>query len=471
MMSQLVRFFLRRIRCIRLFLLLLVVCGVQFVNAFDRYIQLTGSNGKVIDAEVLDVPSTGVLQLRTREGKLIKVKVCNISTPSNEELANYIGGIGFSRFRGINGYKKDWKRARNLLRCAYEMGDPNSSYVYGLIESEYGSKTTAFYAFRDAVKLGHRDAKNALGECFYYGDGCRKDYGKALKWFIAAAGEGNAWACFNAAQILIKAGKDSLFVEYLVRGAVRFAEQGNRDGLALSAQLAEDSNYPQLAARILAMEVKDPTLPRESGGGISTGTAWFFSPTELVTCHHVIANGARMTLRIPGEKTEVPLEVVAISPEYDLAILRVKSSSTFKTEAVLPISTKKPRLGESIFVLGYPLTYFQGQNIKYTDGTISALSGYEDTDTRIQHSAPTQPGNSGGPLLNKKGEVVGVVDSGLDKTLASNVNYAVKTPLLVQLLKQHNLAFQDKTTLKDDEEVIAFCQKAVYLIVAYPAED
>ncbi|KMP12049.1 hypothetical protein UZ36_02240 [Candidatus Nitromaritima sp. SCGC AAA799-C22] len=91
--------------------------------------------------------------------------------------------------------------------------------------------------------------------------------------------------------------------------------------------------------------------------------------------------------------------------------------------------------------MGYPASSILGKNQKITDGIISAVTGVEDDPTMFQITVPIQPGNSGGPLFNEKGEVIGITTASLSLnairslgTLPQNINYAIKSSLVNNLL-------------------------------------
>ena len=86
--------------------------------------------------------------------------------------------------------------------------------------------------------------------------------------------------------------------------------------------------------------------------------------------------------------------------------------------------------------LGYPMINIMGSEIKFTDGKISSKSGLDDDIRTYQITAPIQPGNSGGPLFNNNGEVVGIIVSTLNREDydAENVNFALKSNLLKNLI-------------------------------------
>lgn len=174
------------------------------------------------------------------------------------------------------------------------------------------------------------------------------------------------------------------------------------------------------------------------GQSIWTGTGFALNNGYIVTNWHV-ADGAQ-TIHIYGVQGDFTkkylAEVVAKDKTNDLAILKV-SGDGFSGFGTIPykIRTNTANVAEEIFVLGYPMTSTLGNELKYTDGRISALSGYEGGVSNYQISAPVQPGNSGGPLFDNNGNVVGIVCAKIDNTVAQNVGYAVKTSYLKNLIE------------------------------------
>lgn len=117
-----------------------------------------------------------------------------------------------------------------------------------------------------------------------------------------------------------------------------------------------------------------------------------------------------------------------------MALLRITDQS-FSGFGTIPysLSTVISEVGEDVFVLGYPLTSTMGDEIKLTTGIISSKTGFQGDVALYQISAPIQPGNSGGPLFDKKGNVIGIVSA--KHTGAENVGYAVKTLYLRNLVE------------------------------------
>ena len=112
-------------------------------------------------------------------------------------------------------------------------------------------------------------------------------------------------------------------------------------------------------------------------------------------------------------------------------------------------------VGTSVFAMGYPLSSVMGKEVKITDGIISSKTGYEDDVATYQISAPIQPGNSGGALFDKKGNLVGITNAGI--TSADNVGYAIKSsyllnlidsaPITIELPKGEDLAHKELTDI------------------------
>ena len=112
--------------------------------------------------------------------------------------------------------------------------------------------------------------------------------------------------------------------------------------------------------------------------------------------------------------------------------------------------TRSVRAGESIVVTGYPLSGLVGSDMSVTTGSITSLSGPADDSRIVQLSAPIQPGNSGGPLLDTAGNVIGMVSSTLNAlrvavaiggAIPQNVNFAIKSNVIRNFLEANNVDF------------------------------
>jgi S1-C subfamily serine protease len=158
----------------------------------------------------------------------------------------------------------------------------------------------------------------------------------------------------------------------------------------------------------------------------------------LLTNFHVVKDAEKVKIQYKKELFEA--KVIETDKLDDLAVLKV-DGRTFPALAISPKDSVG--LGQEVFTIGFPNIQMQGIEPKYTDGKISSLAGMEDDDSEYQVSVPLQPGNSGGPLCDANGQVVGVVVARLNDmavmkisgVVPQNVNYAVKVRPVRQLLK------------------------------------
>ena len=126
--------------------------------------------------------------------------------------------------------------------------------------------------------------------------------------------------------------------------------------------------------------------------------------------------------------------VVARDTQNDVAILKLTKSPSFQSREMKFGDSAMVRMGDKVFTIGYPHIGTMGINPKYTEGVISAVTGFRDNPAVFQTTVPIQPGNSGGPLFNEKGEVIGLTTSSLSLlaiesmgAIPQSVNYAVKS--------------------------------------------
>lgn len=171
----------------------------------------------------------------------------------------------------------------------------------------------------------------------------------------------------------------------------------------------------------------------QNAGKISewSGTGFALKNGYIATNYHVV-EGAK-SIEIHGVKGDASSNytatVVATDKNNDLAIIQI-TDSRFEGFGTVPYAIKNQmaEVGEDIWVLGYPLTQILGNEIKLTTGVVSSRSGFQGDVSTYQISAPVQPGNSGGPLFDSKGNIVGIVNAGVP--IAENVGYAIKTSYL-----------------------------------------
>lgn len=173
----------------------------------------------------------------------------------------------------------------------------------------------------------------------------------------------------------------------------------------------------------------------ESSNGPAYGSGFLVSADGfIVTNYHVIEGYKKFTVKgVDGDySTEYSADVVTKDVNNDLAILQLKNKNVKFVDPPYVIRQQGANTGEDIFVLGYPLGPALGDEIKLTTGVISAKSGIDGNVSAYQVSAAVQPGNSGGPLFDKDGNIIGVVNAKIMR--AENITYAIKSVYLQALL-------------------------------------
>lgn len=154
----------------------------------------------------------------------------------------------------------------------------------------------------------------------------------------------------------------------------------------------------------------------------------------------MVGNSNKIKVKVLRTTGTVTYAAVRVSsdPQHDVSILKV-TDPKFRPLEDLPFRLENyVEIGEPVYTIGYPLNSVMGQNYKVTDGIISAATGAQDDLRFYQISVPLQPGNSGGALFNKMGNIIGITTAKLDHKSVGipieNVNYALKINYLQQLI-------------------------------------
>ena len=223
-----------------------------------------------------------------------------------------------------------------------------------------------------------------------------------------------------------------------------------------------------------ALPVYNPKQVRKEKG-YATGSGFFVSSNGiLITNFHVIDGSKDITVIDTIGKHEYKAELLQADPSNDIAVLKIDAITK-----PVPISSRFSTLkGEEVFTLGYPLVQIQGQEQKATFGRVNALTGLQDDIRYAQIDVPIQPGNSGGPLFNSHGEVVGVTSATLNQLVAlrasgslpQNVNFAVKVDYIIPALRMTtqdgNLLIDSNPQKQDFPILVSKLESSVVLIVA-----
>lgn len=170
------------------------------------------------------------------------------------------------------------------------------------------------------------------------------------------------------------------------------------------------------------------------------GSGFFINEKGYIaTNYHVVEDASAIQVEFfqKGIKNIYKAKVIVTDKQNDLAIIQIQDSK-FNALPRIPyvFSSNIKDVGSDVFALGYPMADVMGNEIKFTDGKISSKTGIQGDITVYQISVPIQPGNSGGPLFDNKGNLVGITSSRLNKEYfnSENVNYAIKTTYLKNLV-------------------------------------
>lgn len=182
------------------------------------------------------------------------------------------------------------------------------------------------------------------------------------------------------------------------------------------------------------------TVVTPDNSQVASGTGFAISSNGyIVTNHHVINGAKKIEIRGVNQNynQSYSAEVVISDERNDLAIIKI-NDPLFSSLGTIPYALRNnlADVGENVFVLGYPLTTTMGTEVKLTNGIISSKTGFQGDISTYQISAPVQPGNSGGPLFDNSGNLIGIVNA--KHGMAENAGYAIKVSYLKNLIELIN---------------------------------
>ncbi|MGE4490542.1 MAG: trypsin-like peptidase domain-containing protein [Kiritimatiellales bacterium] len=366
--------------------------------------------------------------------------------------AQYYVGVVYDEGLGVSA---DNEEAIKWYRLAAEQGHKDAQYTLGVYyDAGTGVSQNAEEAakwYRLAAEQGHSVAQFNLGVCYAEGQGVDKDYEEAVKWYRLSAEQGDFQAQVNLGGCCYY-GKGVLenYVEAYAWFVIA-SMNGDAKGVSGKDILKNKLNSLQIAAgqerakelmAIIERKKQLKYLPADQAPSADiaptgSGSGLLVKGGYVLTCWHVVEGSEKITVSYQGKN--LPAGIVQKDDGNDIAVLKVDGA---EGGGSLNISDSV-KLGETVFTMGFPHPDLQGSDVKFTTGSISGLTGPGNTPIYYQISAPLQSGNSGGPLFDEYGNLVGIVAAKLDSLkmlaatgdLTQNVNYAIKSDYLVPLLK------------------------------------
>ena len=323
--------------------------------------------------------------------------------------------VGYRYYRGL-GVAKNERAAIQWLKKAADGGSKDAMSVLGQLYAREGkpgangAEAVKWYGM--AALRGDEIAMVNLGGMYMWGIAVPRDYVKGYAWANVAAAKCKYPEAREKAQFNLTNAEKRLSREQVV------------EAQRLSRTILKRIEDFEKQAWAKYREKEEP----EPGTISRSGTAWAVTADgHLLTCAHIVSGAYAIQVRTPDGR-RVAARVLKSDVRNDIALLKISDDT-------LPLTlSQKPEVGQQVATLGFPNTGLQGVEAKLTEGSISALSGIQDDPNSMQVSVPIQPGNSGGPLFDMSGAVVGVISSklsdavGLQTTgsLPQAVNYATK---------------------------------------------
>ena len=426
-------------------------------------------------------------------------------------------------FDGLAAYQAgDFATAVQLFLPLAESGSDEAQYWLGQAYDGLGGEKNAQEAVRwwkKAAAQKHIGARYSLAVAYQDGKGVSKNYRKALVYFqlvemdprccdpimkmlvpqfihmlvpkvaVEDAEHGDAAAKYLLALQFRNGefGKPSNLasVDWFYKAGIAYLKEGNKDKALQMVEEINDTVPNHFLAQTLLAEIygkqisgSDKLKQRSQNQKLvkqtKMGTAWPAYSGHVVTNYHVV-NGSNTITLIRKDGTKISAKILKRDKANDIAILQATDQS--KLPVALPLSDTGSNLGAKVFTVGYPHPDLMGVSPKLTSGEISGTSGLQDDPRVYQISVPVQAGNSGGPLLNMNGEVVGIVTSKLNAAkifkwtgdLPQNVNYAVKIEYVRALLDSETKPTSTKVLPRSNgttEELAARVQDSILMVIA-----
>ena len=389
--------------------------------------------------------------------------------------AQYNLGVMYSNGHGVS---QNHAEAAKWYRRAADQGHAAAQYnlgtMYSTGDSVLQNHAEAAKWYRHAADRGHAAAQYNLGVMYSTGDSVLQNDAEATKWYRRAAEQGHATAqfhlgvsydnglgiskdhvraymWFNLAAAEMPAAETDRRAE-AIRNRDRVARLLSPEALARAQRLARERKLESGAGPVVR------SAPSSTGSGFRVN-----ADGSILTNAHVVHDCAEVRVPPAGRA-----DVVARDEVADLALIDGPPG------AAAAFRRSRVGRGADVVVVGYPLSGNLAAGANSSEGTVSALAGPYDNPGMIQITAPIQPGNSGGPVLDEAGNAVGVVVGSFNwlhmarKTgrLPQNLNFAVSAATARAFLDSEGVPYKAASSNRDraNEEVVKAASEFTVLI-------
>jgi uncharacterized protein len=384
---------------------------------------------------------------------------------------------------------QNYREALKWFGVAAQKGSARGQYAVGLFHLYgYGVPINANEAAKwlgRAAEQNHAKAQELLAQCFYRGEGVIQDYVIAVKWALRAAEQGLFHAQHNLGVSYHEGtGVKRDYIQAFCWWSLA-SKQGYDPSKQKLASLRQVMTQQQIESGMRLAELysnrrstitEERPLPTSPKSERSSGTGFLITKDGyLVTSEHVVATKTKILAR--RGKNSYSARVVRKDSIHDLALLKIGGAD--ESFPALPIaSSDLVKLGATVATIGFPATTLQGYFPKLSKGDIGSLAGIQDNPRHFQISVPIQPGNSGGALVDMKGNVIGIISHKISQkaalevtgSLLEGVNYAVKSNYLLRFLGTVSGLSEKLLTVSEAEKsfdvVVDSTQDATVFILA-----
>jgi uncharacterized protein len=330
-------------------------------------------------------------------------------------------------------------------------------------ESGFHDLTQAFNWFLTAALQGDALAAREVGNLYIDGLGVEANLSEGEIWLKRAAEKGDAQAATRLVQLEVEKKRREAVRKVAEEEAARAEEAAEQEKKVADEKAAREAEIAEQKKEAAEEQQERERKREECLSNVpasenlerhSFGTAFLINPKGyFVTNFHVVTDGEDDDLEfcdavsvIDRDKNENWARRIGVDPKQDLAVF--KACTPTKTFAFLRDNALDLQAGETVYAYGFPVA--RSTVAKITDGIISALVGPSNDSSYLQHTAPITNGNSGGPLLDKFGLVVGVNQGGdpvIDAegnrtTFAPGVGYAIKGSITQAFLAAHAVDYE-----------------------------
>jgi len=320
-------------------------------------------------------------------------------------------------------YEKAFSIWQVLAEQGHALAQVNLGAMYDAGQGVRQNLSKAFELFRKAAQNGNPHAQYNLANMYTEGRGIGRDINQAKTWYLKAAQQDLAIAQYALGMLYADTtshtgqrttNDQEIAIEWFYKSGLSYLQNNDLDGAQLAHQEIANLVADHPIANQLEHKIRNTHLKLKSKNhvavflGAAFGTGWPISSGYVITNNHVISSSDEILL-LDSTGQQIKARPILIDEPNDIAILEV--GDIHRLPPAIPLATSSLNVGARVFTIGFPRVDVMGVKPKLTDGVIIKVSGLADDNASCQTTVPIQSGNSGGPLLNMRGEAVGVIRS------------------------------------------------------------